>query len=139
MDKEEFKIRLDIKTGDPDVDLYIWELHNYLIAFSTASITQLIIALDHLSMKLVDDLDKVGEGEFNDFTILSNDKDDKIFDRLITLISKIKDFENVSKMAVSMRPKIADEVEKLDKGQDLVIEGVNIFEEIAAQISSRKK
>ena len=130
MTEEKFKLRLDISTGDAEIDLYIYELHNYLANFETSSIKQMLIALDNIAFKMVDDLDKVAEGDTDNLTILSDSKDSKVFDRLMTLISKIKDFKEVCNMAEALRPETAELKEKVKKSKiQLDITG-NPFEQI---------
>ena len=130
MAEEKFKLKLDISTGDAEIDLYIYELHNYLANFETSSIKQMLIALDNIAFKMVDDLDKVAEGDTDNLTILSDSKDSKVFDRLMTLISKIKDFKEVCNMAEALRPETAELKEKVKKSKiQLDITG-NPFEQI---------
>lgn len=127
MAEEKFKLRLDIKTGDEDIDLYLWSLHEYLVSFETSSIKQLIISLDRLSQKLCDDIDMISDGTAftrteneegetvvdNNLTILSSSSYDKTFDRILALIGKIESFKKISELAESLRPDVAERKEEI--------------------------
>lgn len=134
MDKTEegkFKLRLDLRTGDPDLDLYLYNLHSYLIAFETSSVKQLIISLDRLSQKLCDDVDMLTDGNIEGLTILSPDAQDKIFERVMKLIEKIDSFKKVSETAESLRPEIQERIDEVSKSKPKQIKielGDNPFE-----------
>ena len=119
MEKEEgkFKLRLDIKTGDEDIDLYLYNLHSYIIQFETSSVKQLIISLDRLSQKLCDDVDNLTEGSIEKLTILSPDAQDKTFERIMKLVEKIDYFKKVSEVADSLRPETAERKEEAAKSK----------------------
>lgn len=108
MAEEKFKLRLDLKTGNEEVDLYLYDLHSYVMSFETSSIKQLIISLDNLAQKICDDIDIIAGDSEQSLSILSTNKDDKIFDRVLMLISKIKDFRTISEMAESLRPEVSN-------------------------------
>lgn len=139
MDKEKFKLRLDLKTGVEEVDLYIYELHNYLANFETSSIKQMLIALDNIAFKMVDDLDSISEGDTDNLTILSDSKDSKVFDRLMTLVTKIKDFKEVCAMAETLRPEIAERKEEVKKSRLVIDTTANPFEQIQKEILEKSK
>lgn len=137
MDKEKFKLRLDIRTGNDDVDLYIYELHNYLVNFETSSIKQMIIALDNLVFKMTDDIDKISDGDTDNLAILSDNKDSKVFERVMSLVSKIKDFKEVCNMAEALRPEIANREVKKSKIEIDVT--ANPFEQVQKKALEDKK
>lgn len=139
MDKEKFKLRLDLKTGNEEVDLYIYELHNYLANFETSSIKQMLIALDNIAFKMVDDLDSISEGDTDNLTILSDSKDSKVFDRLMTLVTKIKDFKEVCAMAETLRPEIAERKEEVKKSRLIIDTTTNPFEQIQRELLEKNK
>lgn len=158
MAEEKFKLRLDLKTGDPNIDNYIYELHNYLITFETSSIKSLIVALDRLAHELCDDIDNIVEGVNSEDEvsigedgvelkkvpakkILTDSVYDKTFDRIMALIKNIKDFKAISEMAESLRPEIAERKEQVKKSKPVIEIDVsgNAFEQLQKEKLSKLK
>jgi hypothetical protein len=132
MDKDKFKLRLDIKTGKEDIDLYIWELHNYLIKFETSSVKQMLISLDTVAQKITDDLDCIANGDLGGLQILSDDKDSKIFDKVQKIVEKIDNWKRVSEMAEGLRPEVEERKSELkDKKPQIKIDtSANVVEQL---------
>lgn len=140
--EDKFKLRLDIKTGDEEIDLYIYELHNYIVSFETSSVKQLLVSLDHLAVKLTDDIDAITNGEPEKLTILSPDGNDKSFDRLMKLIDKIDSFRKISDMAESLRPELAERKEEVKNAKPKIkidISQGNTFEIIQKLHNQNRK
>lgn len=152
-----FVIKDGITTGDPAIDSYIQDLHNYILSFEASNIKKLILATDRLAGVIAEDIDKIiqGEDEIEDevlmgyddedepiyeketrstLKILSDSKDSKVYDRILNLISKIESFEKVSKAAKSLIPAVEEFVEKSEEEElvkDLKLTGSdNNFEEM---------
>lgn len=139
MGEEKFQIRLDWeKMNKEELSLYIHELHSYLMEFQTSSIHQMIISLDNIAQKICDDLDIIAEGRTDGLVILSDEKDSKIYDRLMTLISRVKDWKEVSKLAEAIRPEVA-KLEKQAQEKIKVNPDSNIFEQLQELALKRKK
>jgi hypothetical protein len=132
MNEEKFELRLDLVSESEEINLYLYELHNYLVNFETSSIKQLLISLDELSVKLTDDINHVTNGELEKLTILSNDAQDKTFDRVMKLVEKIDSFKKVSDMAEALRPDIAKKGET-KKSQIKIDPTSNPFEQLQKQ------
>src|SRR5690606_13196085 len=126
------------KLNKEELSLYIYELHNYLMEFQTSSIHQMIISLDNIAQKICDDLDIIADGRTDGLVILSDEKDSKIYDRLMTLISRVKDWKEVSKLAEAIRPEVA-KLEKQAQEKIKVNPDSNIFEQLQEQALKRKK
>lgn len=141
MDKEKFKLRLDLKTGDEDIDLYIWELHNYLVNFEVSSVKQLLVALDNVAQKITDDLDRICSGDLESLEILSDDKESKLFDKVQKVVEKIDSWKKVSEMAEALRPEVAERKDEVQKSKAIQIDlkGGNAFEEIQRQFIRKGK
>lgn len=138
MEKEKFKLRLDIKSGNEEVDLYIYELHNYLCEFEVSSVKQMLISLDGIAQKITDDLDKIVNGDFQNLIILSDDKESKIFDKIQKIVEKIDSWKKVSDLAESLRPEIAKPETKNAKPQIKIDTTGNAFEQIQKTINQKK-
>jgi len=160
-----FVIKDGIKTGDPAVDQYIQDLHEYILSFEASNIKKLILATDRLAGVIAEDIDKIiqGEDETEDemFTgydeddepvyekvtksnlkVLSDSKDSKVYDRILNLISKIESFEKVSKAAKSLIPVVEEFTEKT-QDEELVKElkltgSENNFEEMQTKHLSKR-
>jgi hypothetical protein len=136
MDKEKFKLRLDIKTGNEDTDLYLHELHNYLLNFEASSVKKMVMSLDNIAQKITEDLDNIIQGEDVVLTILVEDS--KIFDKVQKIVEKIDSWKKVSEMAESLRPDIEKEKKYGGKPTLNIDSKANPFEQIQKTINQKK-
>ena len=141
MAEEKFKLRLDLKSGNEEIDLYIYELHNYLVSFETSSIKQMLVALDEMCIKITDDIVSITNGNLSQLTVLSQDGQDKTFDRVMKIVEKIDSFKKVSEMAEQLRPEVAERKEEVKKSRLVIDTTANPFEQIQKEIleKGRKK
>lgn len=133
--EEAFEIRLDWdKMSKKELDDYLFDLHSFLMDFSTSSINDMILALDDAARILTEDLHVIMSGE-GQSKILNSDKDSKAYERLISLLSSVDKWKAVSTYAKELRPKVAKEK---DKGvmEDFASGGG--FEEIQKMIRKKR-
>lgn len=138
MAEEKFKIRPNLKTGNPEIDLYLYELHQYLRSFETSSIKTMLVAIDDVAQKIVDDLVLVAEGDTNNLSILSDDKESKIFDKISKIVEKIESWKKVSDMAEALRPEEVEEGQTKKAQIKLDLTG-NPFEQIQKEALDKRK
>lgn len=144
-EKEEFQLRLDLKSGNSEVDNYLQTLHDYLINWEASSIKRMLLTLDETALEITKDLQLINSGnaytkpysitspdgntvsfpEICKLKVLNDEKDSKIYDRVMTLVSKVKDFKSVCEMAENIRPTISkEEVKKktlkIDSSQNIM-------------------
>lgn len=120
-----------IRSGDGSVDSYIEWLEESLISFEASNIKRLIISADSVAGKLADDLDNViNSGS----SLISFDKDDKTMDRVMNVITKVKDFISISESATLLRPKNKKE-DCIEEELKTTTKNLNAFE---MAISKRK-
>lgn len=134
-----FTIRSHIRSGKEEVDLYLYEMENYLQSFDTSSIKQMLIALDNICFKMTDDLDKISEGDTDGLVILSDSKDSKVFDRLMTLIQRVKDIKAVCDLAESLRPEVEEIKNKAEEVVTQLDPTLNPFEQIQEKFNKKHK
>lgn len=154
---KKFTIKKGIKTGNDQIDQYIEELHEYILNFETSNIKKLILSLDKLAGVIAEDIDMIingtdweedplnmasDEDEEDVFIntgrsrlkVLSDSKDSKVYDRIMSLLQRVKDFELVSKAAKGLLPDVEEYVEKTDQEElikDIKLKGKgNSFEEM---------
>ena len=160
MSLDNFKIRKYIRSQkDEGVNDYIEELENYILAIKASNTNQLIFKLDEMNGTIIEDLDKImngeaveeyeyeyynkDEGEYETKTgyrstlkVLNDDKESKVFDRVMTLYGKIKDLKVVSELVAKMIPEVEEEESITNKIK--VTKGGNVFESISEQVGGRK-
>lgn len=136
--KEKFKLRLDLKTGNEEIDLYLYNLHNYVVSFETSSIKQMLVSLDGIAQKMIDDLDKIAQGDFEELVILSDDKDSKVFEKVQRIVEKIDSWKKVCETAESLRPEIEDRKKEVKNSLTIGTNG-SVYEEVLKQAQSNKK
>lgn len=137
-----FKIRTHIRSKNDDgVNDYIEALENYILGLKASNTLNLIFKLDEVNGTIVEDLDKVITGdavehkmidgelvEISNLKVLHESGQNKTFDRVMVLFSKLKDLKNVSDMVQSMIPEVEEKASikekvKLDKSKP-VFEGL---------------
>lgn len=160
MSLDNFKIRKYIRSQkDEGINDYIEELENYILAIKASNTNQLIFKLDEMNGTIIEDLDKImngeaveeyeyeyynkDEGEYETKTgyrstlkVLNDDKESKVFDRVMTLYGKIKDLKVVSELVAKMIPEVEEEESITNKIK--VTKGGNVFESISEQLGGRK-
>ena len=134
---EEFKIRLDWdKMSKEELSSYLHELHTYLMDFSTSSINEMIFALDDVARIITDDLNRIANNEDGPIRILTDDKDSKSYERLMSLVDKVDKWKNVASYAKDLRPKVQSVEEGKEQLQEVLDEGG--FEAIQRRIRERR-
>lgn len=98
-------INKTIRSKEPKVNKYIESLENELISRDISGIEQFIISANSLSLKLSEEMQFLANGEEDKCMILSNDKDDKLIDRILSLITKVDSFAKVSELAKGLNDK----------------------------------
>lgn len=151
-EKEVFQLRLELKSGNTEVDDYLEQLHTYLINWEASSIKQMLLALDETALEITKDLRMINAGEafspayvinspdggsitFPEvckLKVLNDNKESKVYDRVMTLVGKVKDFKTVCDMADAIRPEIKKEDELKKKAIRLDPSG-NPFEQLQKQ------
>src|SRR5690606_11839360 len=102
-----------------------------------SSVKMLLMALDEACMEMAKDIAKSTRGETEGLNILSNDKDDKVFDRVLTVISKVDSIKKISDLAQELRPDIEDFNELV---KDLPkLDSSNPFEQAQKLIRDKRK
>lgn len=155
MEELTFKIKQGIRTGNPEVDEYIDSLHQHLLSFDTSNIKKLILSLDKIAGVLSEDIEMVISGEDwipepteildeegyptvsldtgrSRLRILSDSKDSKVFERVMTLVQRVKDLDAVAKTAKALLPEVEEWTERQEKEVKEVVKiasGGNSFEQ----------
>ena len=146
----DIKIRKHIRSkNDEGVNDYIEQLENYISSLKASNTNQLIFKLDELNGAIVDDLQKIiddeafetrvidGEAvEVSKLKLLNDSKDSKVFDRVMTLFTKLKDLKSVADHVASLIPEVEDEAVEVPKVK--VEKGKNVFESLSAQVKGGK-
>lgn len=117
---------------DEGLNDYIESLENYFKELNASNTNQLIFKLDELNGSISEDVQKIIDGEAIEWVdietrdrdtgeiktvssprstlkILNDDRDSKVFDRVMTLYGKLKDLKAVSDYVSSLVPEIEDE------------------------------
>lgn len=167
-----FKINKNIRSGIPEVDEYLTSMEEYLLDVDTASIKKLIRALDRMASVIAEDIEKILDGEdeievddllevidygedgetpqyskkqVSNLKILSDNKDSKVYERVMTLFTKVKDFEMVSKTAKAIIPEVIEykdpeEVASTKFAEEIKITGKgNSFEEMQEKHTAKRR
>lgn len=151
---EDFKIRKQIRCKDVGVNDYIESLENFILNLKASNTNRLIFKLDELNGVFADDIQMIIDGD--DFTeievprldaegsvdtirtsclkVLTGDKDNKVFERIISLYGKLKDLKETANIVKGMIPEV--EELKLDgKKPRVKLEGGgNTYEQILKQV-----
>ena len=125
---------------DEGINDYIEELENYILKLKASNTLSLIFKLDEINGTLVDDLDKVMNGEAVEYRVIDGEtvevsnlrvlhesSQNKTFDRIMTLYSKLKDLKSISDYVSALIPEVEEEATVV-KEVVKVPEGVNMFE-----------
>lgn len=154
----DFKIRKHIRSKDDGVNDYIEALEKYITSLKASNTNTLIFKLDELNGTISEDVQKIIDGESIEYVeveykdkdtgelctkevsrstlkVLNDDRDSKVFDRVMTLYGKLKDLKSVSDYVSSLIPDIIEEEELVKK---VIIErGTNPMEQILKQIPKK--
>lgn len=157
----DFKIIKGLVSGNPEIDEYIERLHAYLLGFETSNIKKLILSLDRMAGVIAEDVEKIIDGEdqtcdevcvghdedsgeplyekiySSTLKVLNDQKDSKIYDRVMNLFTKIESLNAVSKTAKSLIPEVV-EIKQIDAEEefkkDVKLSGKgNSFEEMQSK------
>lgn len=140
------KIRKYIRSKDDEgVNDYIESLENYITNLQASNTLNLIFKLDEINGTIIEDLDKVINGEAVEHTVVDGEvvevsnlkvlhesSQNKTFDRVMTLFTKLKDLKAVSDLVKQMVPEV-EEQESI-KSKIKLEKGKNIFESIQDQV-----
>ena len=136
MEEKEFKIRLDWENmSKKELSEYLFDIHSYLMDFSTSSIVEMLLALDGVARVITDDLNNIVT-EVGGLKILTDDKDSKSYERVVSLVDKIDKWRSVATYAKELRPK----VERGDSGKEELEEALEDggFEAIQRRIKEAR-
>ena len=130
---------------DDALNDYIESLENYISSLKASNTLNLIFKLDEINGTIVEDLDKVINGEaiehvkidgelveVSKLKVLHESSQNKTFDRVMVLFSKLKDLKAVADLVASMIP-VVEEQESI-KSKIKLEKGKNLFESIQEQI-----
>lgn len=135
--EEEFHVRLDWENmSKEELGLYLYELHSFLMDFSTSSINEMILALDDVARILTDDLNRIANNEDGPIRILTDDKDAKSYERIMSLVDKVDKWKSVATFAKDLRPKVKTVEEGKERLQEVIDEGG--FEAIQRRLRERR-
>src|SRR5690606_5317334 len=142
----QIKIKKYMRSKDDDgLNDYIESLENYISSLRASNTLNLIFKLDEINGTIVEDLDKVINGEaiehvkvdgelveVSKLKVLHESSQNKTFDRVMVLFSKLKDLKAVADLVASMIPEV-EEQESI-KSKIKLEKGKNLFESIQEQI-----
>lgn len=112
-----------MRCKDAKVNEYIEALEEELVSRDFSGIENFIKSVNSLSNKLAFEVQCLADGELDEIQILSNDKDDKLVDRVITLISKVDQFAKVAELAkVLNKQYIIEDVSKQKEADEGTVE-----------------
>lgn len=113
---------------DDGLNDYIEQLERYLLELKASNTLNLIMKLDEMNGTIVDDLDKVISGEaiehrmiegelveVSNLRVLHESSQNKTFDRIMVLYSKLKDLKAISDMVAQMIPEVEEKQSIKDK------------------------
>lgn len=140
---EDFTIRKHIRSKDKGVNDYIESLENYILEKNASKTNELLMELDNLNGVIAEDINLISQGDIYDeveemkdgeiiiskvskLKVMNDDKDSKIFDRVLALYGKVKDIKSVQEVVNSMLP----EVEENENIGDVVEIKTNPFEDV---------
>lgn len=124
MEEKEFKIRLDWdRMSKKELDSYLYDLHSYLMDFSTSSVVEMVLALDDVARIITDDLNKIANGEDTGLRVLTDEKDSKSYERVMSLVDKIDKWRAVATYAKDLRPKVQNQEEGTQALQEALDSG----------------
>lgn len=140
---EDFTIRKHIRSKDKIVNDYIESLENYILEKNASKTNELLMELDNLNGVIAEDINLISQGDIYDeveemkdgeiiiskvskLKVMNDDKDSKIFDRVLALYGKVKDIKSVQEVVNSMLP----EVEENENTGDVVEIKTNPFEDV---------
>lgn len=147
---EQIKIKRYMRSKDDDgLNDYIESLERYIEGLQASNTLKLIFKLDEINGTIVEDLDKVISGEavqyvnvdgevteVSNLRVLHESSQNKTFDRVMVLFSKLKDLKAVSDLVKQMIPEV-EEKESI-KNKIKVDPNKNLFESIQAQVKGVK-
>lgn len=135
---------------DDGLNDYIEQLERYFLELKASNTLNLIMKLDEMNGTIVDDLDKVINGEaiehrmiegelveVSNLRVLHESSQNKTFERVMSLYSKLKDLKAVSDMVTSMIPEVIDGEGEEDVKVSIP-KGTNPFEAIVKQKAGKK-
>lgn len=149
---EEFIIRKHVRSkDDKGVNDYIESLESYILEQNASNTNELLMELDNLNGVIAEDIRLISTGDIYDeveeiidgeveifkkskLKVMNDDKDSKIFDRVLALYGRVKDIKAVSEVVISMLPKIEDISE-----EDKVEIKTNPFEDVLRRTKAKSK
>lgn len=147
---EDFTIRKHIRSKDKGVNDYIESLENYILEKNASKTNELLMELDNLNGVIAEDINLISQGDIYDeveemkdgeiiiskvskLKVMNDDKDSKIFDRVLALYGKVKDIKSVQEVVNSMLP----EVEENENIGDVVEIKTNPFEDVLRRTKAK--
>ena len=126
----------NIRCKDEAVNAYIVELEEELSKKETAGVHKFMYAANKMSGILADDLVKIGDNNTEFCQILSNDKDDKTLERVMTVLKSVNVFKDISDAADALTPEVIELIKKDEEKKPkaaINAKGGNVFEAIQEQ------
>lgn len=103
-------------TSEQNVNDYIEWLESVLTSFEAKGVKKLIVSLDMIVERFAEDALMVAKNQHKDIdgillpmAIIDDDKNSKLFDRFMVLISKIGDIKNLSDIAETFKLEVKEE------------------------------
>lgn len=141
---------------DDGLNDYIESLESYFLELKASNTMNLIFKLDEINGTIVEDLEKINNGEAieliqvpslnpdspdtiyekSTLKVLNDSKDSKVFDRVMTLFSKLKDLKSVTDFVKAMLPEI-DEPKKIEEDKAVMEPDENAFEKLREKVLKR--
>ena len=116
-------INKSVRCKDAKVNEYIEALENELIKRDTSGIDRFIRSANSISIRLAEEMEAIANGDMENISLLSNEKDDKLIDRVVTLISKVNSFAQVSELAEELSKKyVIEDISKVEDAPEGTVE-----------------
>lgn len=116
-------INKSVRCKDAKVNEYIEALENELIKRDTSGIDRFIRSANSISIRLAEEMEALANGDMENISLLSNEKDDKLIDRVVTLISKVNSFAQVSELAEELSKKyVIEDISKVEDAPEGTVE-----------------
>lgn len=130
------QIDRSIRSGVKKTDDYIILLEEELLKKETSSIIKFITSANKVACALADDMELMLSGNLALCTILKDDKDSKLLDRLLNLLKSVDTFDQISKIADSLVPEVV-EIKTETTAQTKLNPDENPFEQMQKRVKER--
>ena len=131
----EFKIKKWIKPESPECADYLEQIHEYLDRLFENPNYKLIESFREFTNSIAKDMKNVASGDVESLTVLTNAKDDKAFERAMSVLKSVDSFEKIAKITEDFKPMI-EEIEKREALR--ITKGVNPMEDVVKKLRSKE-